>query len=246
MGLLTAMGAVVLGVIAWQALRSATNREAHAGHRPAFEATPAVTATFLRASYRPGDEAQLVLWRSEDSFTVQVFRVDPAALGWTKTNMEGTAVSPVYRFGETDAHEPVNVRIGNWRSGVFYARLEADGLTGFAPFVVRPTAARRAPRARRPPHLHLAGLQLPRRRRRRTRGHLVRREQHQDGPARPAVPRPRRPVTLHRLRPSLPRVARGDGQAGRLPTDADLDTASGAASYAVRTRSSSSPATTST
>ena len=59
--------------------------------------------------------------------------------------MQGTPVSPVYSFGETAAHEPVSVRIGNWKSGVYYAQLESGGLTGFAPFVVRPAHARRAP-----------------------------------------------------------------------------------------------------
>jgi hypothetical protein len=52
--------------------------------------------------------------------------------------MRGTAVSPVYELGETDAHVPIELRIGQWPTGVYYAQLEAGGLTGYAPFVVRP------------------------------------------------------------------------------------------------------------
>ena len=55
-------------------------------------------------------------------------------------------------------------------------RARPDGRVGYAPFVVRPAVARGdRPRARRPADEHLAGLQLPGRRRRRLRRHLVRR-----------------------------------------------------------------------
>ena len=64
--------------------------------------------------------------------------------------------------------------------------------------VHRPAVApRHRARRRRPPHEHVAGLQLPRRRRRRLGRHLVR--GHPDpGAPRPAVPRPRRPAEVPR------------------------------------------------
>jgi hypothetical protein len=138
LGLLSlAAAAAAIAVAAWQGLDPSPPHRPH-GHRPAFEATPAVPATFLRQSYRPGDDAQLVLWRAENAFTVQFFRVAPRAPGWTKTTMQGAPVSRVYRFGPTAAHTPFGLRIGAWPSGVYYAQLESGGLTGYAPFVVRP------------------------------------------------------------------------------------------------------------
>lgn len=52
--------------------------------------------------------------------------------------MQGTPVSGVYRFRTTAAHQPVRFRVGNWPSGIYFARLRGGGLTGFAPIVVRP------------------------------------------------------------------------------------------------------------
>ena len=52
--------------------------------------------------------------------------------------MEGTAVSKLYRFRGIRAHVPLSLRIGHWPSGIYYAELQSAGLTGYAPFVVRP------------------------------------------------------------------------------------------------------------
>jgi hypothetical protein len=112
--------------------------EGFAAARPGWEKAPAVPATFLRDSYRPGQVARFVLWKHEPAFTVRFFRVAPAQAGWKHQTMQGTAVSKVYRFGPTRAHRPLSLRIGNWPSGVYYAELESRGLKGFAPFVVRP------------------------------------------------------------------------------------------------------------
>jgi hypothetical protein len=113
-GLLSlAAAAAAIGVAAWQAASPSAPSHTHAGHRPAFETTPAVPAAFLQQSYAPGDLAELVLWRRADSFSVQFFRVAPRAQGWTHTTMEGTAVSPVEHFGATDAHAPIGLRVGD-------------------------------------------------------------------------------------------------------------------------------------
>src|SRR5690348_10999766 len=116
----------------------AAGKPAHP-HRPAWESTPADAATFLRDSYRPGDTARIVLWRKQDGFTAQFFRIDGREGDWNRTTMHGVPVSRVYRFGTTAAHVPVAIPIGDWPSGVYFARLEAGELTGYAPFVVRPT-----------------------------------------------------------------------------------------------------------
>ena len=78
------------------------------------------------------------------------------------------------RFAVLRSGTTIAIEIGDWPSGLYFAKLTSPGRVGFAPFVVRPAAARRAPRRGRPADPHLAGLQLPRRRRRRQRRHLVR------------------------------------------------------------------------
>ena len=114
------------------------------------------------------------------------------------------------RFAVLRNGSTIAIEIGDWPSGLYFARLTAPGRVGFAPFVVRAAAARRAPRRGRPPDPHLAGLQLPRRRRRRARRHLVRDAGPPAVPARPAVPEPRRPAALPQVRPALPALAAPD------------------------------------
>ena len=74
----------------------------------------------------------------------------------------------------------------------------------------RSAAARGASGCSRPPHPHLAGVQLPRRRPRRRRGHVVRDVGSVPGAARQAVSEPRRSAPLPHLRPALPALARPD------------------------------------
>jgi len=120
------------------ALTEAEEREGMAP-RPAYERAPAVAATFLRDGYRPGQVASLVLWRPERHFTVQFFRASQMHTPkWRNITMQGIPVTPIRRIKGLPAHTPLRFRIGNWRSGVYFARLRARRLTGFAPFVVRP------------------------------------------------------------------------------------------------------------
>ena len=70
----------------------------------------------------------------------------------------------------------LNWAIGPWGSGVYFVRLTAnDGRIGYAPFIVRPETLGAASRiAVVDPDEHLAGVQLPRLRRRRLGRHVVR------------------------------------------------------------------------
>ena len=78
-------------------------------------------------------------------------------------------------------------RTPNVPSGLYYAQFAApDGRVGYAPFVVRPRARRDEPRARRAADEHVAGLQLPGRRRQRLRRHVVRRSAERHGQPRHA------------------------------------------------------------
>ena len=143
-GLALAVVAVAVGgLTSATALQPAPLSEPGEGYagagRPAFETMPSVEATFLRDSYRPGDLATLVLWRPYGAFTLRLYRIGPRASGrWRYTTMQGAPVSPLYRFGPTRAHHPIHVPIGNWASGVYFARLQTRTLVGFAPVIVRP------------------------------------------------------------------------------------------------------------
>jgi hypothetical protein len=108
--------------------------------RPPWENAPAVSAAFTRESYRPGDDARLALWHHERELVLQVFRSgaehEPTIGNIT---MNGVAVSAPRTLAACAAHRPIRVAIGDWRSGLYFARLEApDGRVGFAPFVVEP------------------------------------------------------------------------------------------------------------
>ena len=51
--------------------------------------------------------------------------------------MNGVPVTPRRRWIGDPGRQPLSVPIGAWRSGLYFARLEApDGRVGFAPFVV--------------------------------------------------------------------------------------------------------------
>ncbi len=109
--------------------------------RPVWERTPGVDATFLRDSYPPGSTATLVLWHYEKTFSVRFFRAGRETgvpVMRSNTWMQGTPVSRLLRLGPTVAHTPVSLTIGDWPSGIYFARLSAPGRIGFAPFVVRP------------------------------------------------------------------------------------------------------------
>jgi N,N-dimethylformamidase beta subunit-like, C-terminal len=108
--------------------------------RPKWELVPAVQATFLRESYKPGATARLVLWHREGPLTIQFFHAGPGyQSNRSNTIMTGVAVSRPAQIGPRSAHQPFLVRIGAWPSGVYFARLAArDGRIGYAPFIVRP------------------------------------------------------------------------------------------------------------
>ena len=84
------------------------------------------------------------------------------------------------------------VRIGNWPTGFYFARLDGPRRKGRVR-AVRAAAARprRAPHRGRLADADVAGVQLPRRRRRRQAGHVVRRPGAACGAPRAAVREPR-------------------------------------------------------
>ncbi len=104
------------------------------------ELKPSVEAAFPRESYAPGRTAKLVISNRARSLTLQVFRIGPERIiTRSDSTMRGVAVAPKRSIGPSSGRRIVEIRIGNWPSGLYFARLAAsDGRGGFAPFVVRP------------------------------------------------------------------------------------------------------------
>ncbi|MDQ2967491.1 MAG: hypothetical protein M3R37_04130, partial [Actinomycetota bacterium] len=103
---------------------------------------PTVEAAFPRESYAPGDVARLVIWTRGSRVSLQVFRA-----GTENTNvrqqdvMLGTPVTPVRFVGAVAPGRPLWGPIGDWPSGLYFAKLVAHaGKVGYAPFVLRPRA----------------------------------------------------------------------------------------------------------
>lgn len=112
-----------------------------AGRDPTHaELRPSVEAAFPLESYAPRSTATLVISDRARGLRLRIFRSGPERIVTrTSTTMNGVAVSPTSSIGASDGRRVVQVEIGEWPSGLYFARLvAADGRVGFAPFVVRP------------------------------------------------------------------------------------------------------------
>jgi len=93
-------------------------------------------ASFARRSYAPGDSAVLTLRTrvQDESFTI--FRCGPPA---PRSERDDTLDGVSVRGSAPVTSRRVVVRVGDWPSGLYFARVGAPGgRVGFAPFVVRP------------------------------------------------------------------------------------------------------------
>jgi hypothetical protein len=101
---------------------------------------PAVQAAFERESYRPGQRATLVVRHRSRVLTLRVFESGPEHVPTrSDTTMNGLPVTRERWLGRVSGRRDVTVEIGDWESGLYFARLRAaDGRIGFSPFVVAP------------------------------------------------------------------------------------------------------------
>jgi len=101
---------------------------------------PTVEAAFPRESYAPGNVARLVFWTSGTEVSLQVFRAGTEdAPVHQQDAMLGTEVTPTRRIEAVAPGRTVQIRIGDWPSGLYFAKLVArGGKVGYAPFVLRP------------------------------------------------------------------------------------------------------------
>ena len=89
---------------------------------------------------RAGSTAKLVVSNKARGLTLQIFHAGPEHIA-TRSNskMKGVPGDAQGRDRLDRGRRHVTVRIGDWSSGLYFARLKAaDGRVGFAPFVLRP------------------------------------------------------------------------------------------------------------
>ncbi len=94
-----------------------------------------IKASFNQPSYRPGDVAYLTVTSPVRGTTLRVFRCGPPARRARRNDtMSGVPVTET-----AAASRRVAIKLGDWPSGLYFARLEGSGgKLGFAPFVLRP------------------------------------------------------------------------------------------------------------
>jgi len=104
-----------------------------------IELRPSVEAAFPHESYAPRSTARLVVDNRARGLTLQLFRLGAARVQTADNiTMRGIAVTQPRGVGPSGT-TTIRVGIGDWPSGLYFARLRAaDGRVGFAPFVVRP------------------------------------------------------------------------------------------------------------
>jgi hypothetical protein len=118
-----------------------TSPDAMDGRVPtAAELVPSVEAAFPEQSYAPGSVASLGFFNSAPGVKLQVFRIgSETAETVGNAELQGVPVTDPSWVGAVRPRGSVRVAIGDWTSGLYYARLTAaDGRVGFAPFVLRP------------------------------------------------------------------------------------------------------------
>src|ERR687887_350256 len=111
---------------------SAVDPEELEGRAPTkAELVPSVEAAFPRESYRPGSVASLRLFNRARGITMQLFRVGPETVRTRNNEMQGVPVSAPRAIGSSRAGRVVRVPVGDWPSGLYFARLAAaDGRVG--------------------------------------------------------------------------------------------------------------------
>jgi hypothetical protein len=113
--------------------------EGYAAAKARQQEPDAIEAAFPFESYRPGQVARLRIWTPVRAATVQVFHVGPEQqLTIGDKRMEGVPVAAPRRFASLRSGSTIRVPVGQWPSGLYFARLTAGGRLGFAPFVVAP------------------------------------------------------------------------------------------------------------
>jgi hypothetical protein len=128
-------------------VRDAAGRVTVYGERRGLPAPVArvlgIEASWARRSYVPGQRARLRIEADAAALTLQLFRNGPEPESTNRADeLSGVPVSEPVLLDwsrRRGARNAVFAWIGDWPSGLYYAKLTAgDGRVGFAPFVLRP------------------------------------------------------------------------------------------------------------
>lgn len=113
--------------------------EGYAAAKARQQEPDALEAAFPLESYRPGATAVLRVWTPTRGATIRIFHVGPERqLTIGNNEMEGVPVNKPRRFAVLRSGTKIALEIGDWPSGLYFAKLTSPGRVGFAPFVVRP------------------------------------------------------------------------------------------------------------
>ena len=113
--------------------------EGYAAAKARRQEPDAIEAAFPLESYRPGQTAILRIWTPARNAAVRIFRVGPEPqLTIGDKLMEGVPMTAPRRFAALRAGSTIRVAVGDWPSGLYFAKVTAGARLGFAPFIVAP------------------------------------------------------------------------------------------------------------
>src|SRR5215208_6236017 len=101
---------------------------------------PKVEAFFTSESYPRGARAHLVIADHARGVSVRIFHAG-AESTWNRANdeMYGVPVTPIRALGRVHGRRVLDIALGSWPSGIYYAEVKAAGdRKGYAPFVLSP------------------------------------------------------------------------------------------------------------
>jgi hypothetical protein len=145
--LLAALAAAFTAVHSHQSSKAAYGTEldsdeielmGNAGHVPDSK-KPKLTAYFSRESYQPGDRARLTITDTAPNVSARLYRAGTENEPTLPNDvMLGSPVSQPEQLGAVHGRLTTDLRVGDWPSGVYFARLASGARVGYAPFVLGP------------------------------------------------------------------------------------------------------------
>jgi hypothetical protein len=99
-----------------------------------------VEAAFGLQGYRPGETARLRFFSPAENVSLEIVHAGTESIRIIRNDvMAGHVVRASRQIGDVRPGRELAIRLGNWPSGLYFARLTAPGgRIGYAPFVLEP------------------------------------------------------------------------------------------------------------